>query len=302
MEHPVMRGMIPDAWLADAPLFLDETRVNSLYSSLALPEVALESLEANVVVTKSEASGVELGIRGSFGGGLFSSILPVSVEAGAKATNQEEKTEQEGGTYKFLAVTSPESRLRNLIMWFGANWHDRVWSVDARDLAWYNNDEFRSGLPKPLLFLELHPGTPIIPMAAELSDGHVVLFYSALEEKLRPWDPDHYVPYPTEKDQDQTRKFWAWHAEHPKSSNEAMHVIEEQIGTGGRPRWIDYRIPLGDPFNAADSLHFHLRAKQSYDTGDFAYRLCHRGTKHGLRLIGTLKAGPALDVLAVFER
>ena len=39
-----------------------------------------------------------------------------------------------------------------------------------------------------------------------------------------------------------------------------------------------------------------------YATGIFAYNFINRGLKHGLRLVGTLKSEPDLNVLAIFER
>lgn len=74
--------------------------------------------------------------------------------------------------------------------------------------------------------------------------------------------------------------------------------MEEVIGDGGRPRWIDYRMTFG----TGDVLHLHVVAHGDYDTGVFAYNLIRRGERYGLRIVGSLKSKPALNVLAVYEK
>jgi len=80
--------------------------------------------------------------------------------------------------------------------------------------------------------------------------------------------------------------------------DEAVKVVEEAIGTGGRPRWIDYRMT----FSTDEVLHLHVDAHGDYDTGVFAYNLLRRGQRYGLRIVGSLKSQPALNVLAIYEK
>jgi hypothetical protein len=47
---------------------------------------------------------------------------------------------------------------------------------------------------------------------------------------------------------------------------------------------------------------FHVCPAGKYDTGVFAYNFIKRGYKHGLRLIGTLKSEPDMNVLAIYEK
>jgi hypothetical protein len=67
---------------------------------------------------------------------------------------------------------------------------------------------------------------------------------------------------------------------------------------GGRPRWIDYRMTL----DTGETLHLHLVARGDYDTGIFAYNLIRRGQRYGLRIVGSLKSQPALNVLAIYDK
>ena len=70
--------------------------------------------------------------------------------------------------------------------------------------------------------------------------------------------------------------------------------MEDVIGSGGRPRWIAYRAIFG----SGETLHLDVSARGDYDTGTFAYYFIRRGERHGLRIVGSLKSQPALNVLA----
>ena len=45
----------------------------------------------------------------------------------------------------------------------------------------------------------------------------------------------------------------------------------------------------------------HVVARGDYDTGVFAYNLISRGLRDGLRIVGSLKSQPALNVLAIYD-
>jgi hypothetical protein len=51
-------------------------------------------------------------------------------------------------------------------------------------------------------------------------------------------------------------------------------------------------------FTTGEVLHLHVVAHGDYDTGVFAYNLIRRG----LRIVGSLKSQPALNVLAIYEK
>jgi hypothetical protein len=83
------------------------------------------------------------------------------------------------------------------------------------------------------------------------------------------------------------------------NSTKAIEVVEKKASTGEAVRWIDYCVPLGE---ARPYLHLSVSACGHYHTGTFAYRWVRRGYNHGLRIVGTMKSGPAMNVLAAFER
>jgi hypothetical protein len=49
------------------------------------------------------------------------------------------------------------------------------------------------------------------------------------------------------------------------------------------------------------TLHLDVSARGDYDTGVFAYNFIRRGERYGLRIVGSLKSKPALNVLAAYE-
>jgi hypothetical protein len=74
--------------------------------------------------------------------------------------------------------------------------------------------------------------------------------------------------------------------------------MEEVIGTGGRPRWIAYRMT----FSNGTTLHLDVSARGDYDTGIFACNFIRRSERYGLRIVGSLTSQPALNVLAAYEK
>ena len=71
--------------------------------------------------------------------------------------------------------------------------------------------------------------------------------------------------------------YWDWFADH-WNTDKAVQVVEDVIGTGGRPHWIAYRMILG----GGSTLHLDVSARGDYDTGVFAYNFIRRGERYGL--------------------
>ena len=79
----------------------------------------------------------------------------------------------------------------------------------------------------------------------------------------------------------------------------ALEVVED-AAKKDEIAWVDFNVPL-DPAGS-EFLHLHVASRGSFDTGVFAYNFVRRGFLHGIRIVGTLKTGPDLNVLAIFER
>jgi hypothetical protein len=107
---------------------------------------------------------------------------------------------------------------------------------------------------------------------------------------------------PRPKDQNalraERREYWA-SFDNRFDARKAMAVIEEAACENARISWIDFRLPLSEE---GDTLHLHICANGKYDAGVFGYNFVTRGFKHGLRLVGTLKSEPDMNVLAIYEK
>ena len=52
---------------------------------------------------------------------------------------------------------------------------------------------------------------------------------------------------------------------------------------------------------SSTTRHLDVSARGDYDTGVFAYNFIRRGERYWLRIVGSLKSKPALNVLAAYE-
>ncbi len=50
------------------------------------------------------------------------------------------------------------------------------------------------------------------------------------------------------------------------------------------------------------TIHLHVEPRLEYNTGTFAYRLVRQSFTRGIRIVGTLKDGPNINVLAIYEK
>jgi hypothetical protein len=178
--------------------------------------------------------------------------------------------------------------------------------------SWQHNPEVVSKVPRALVFLDLPsyedtlrtdcPQTNLIPTAAEFEDGTIDPLFLKLEKKNGERPPTYPEPgegYSTLEALNAARKeYWNWFRVN-FSSTQAMRVLEQAASLHGRIRWVDYRAPLT---HEGDSIHLHICPAGSYDTGIFAYNFIKRGFKHGMRIIGTLKSEPDINVLALYEK
>jgi hypothetical protein len=132
-------------------------------------------------------------------------------------------------------------------------------------------------------------------MAAEFENGKVVKLFEQLPSPSGEQPP----PFVREKKDE----YWGWFA---KNFNpvQAVEVIEKASGENGKIEWIDFRVPLNETASSpkVKTMHLHLVARRNYFTGELAYLAVRRGMSHGLRLVGTLKDGPDINVLALYEK
>ena len=289
------------AWLADAPLFIDKDQVASFYDAVVRPE----GLQGKTVISLERLQAQSAKIQGSAGGELsvsklittFLPFLDIKAKAEVGGDIGATDSQKRGETVEFSPIETPQRQLVQLAIHYLANQPERVRVVsNPTQPGWYDQ-EFISALPRALAFVDFPPRTKFIPMAAEVADGKVVTIFDQLRvgEAGPPAPPESTTSTP-EHDAAWS-EYWAWFEK--VSSKIATETVEKVIAEKGeRIQWIDYRVPL--PHQRP--LHLHICGRGQFDTGTFAYKLIKRGFNHGLRIVGTLKSDPDLNVLAIFEK
>jgi len=304
-------------WLTDAPLFIDADKVSRLYDAVARPQTTGGATKIEITdETVNELKGklvLEVGATTETLAGMLAPILAFvkpSVTINAEAEGGRTATQGKVATYELKEVETPQSQLEALALFYLTRFPRRVFLVDKPNDPLWRDPKSVLAVPRSLVFLnlpsleeaqaELRP-TKLIPTAAEFETGVIELIYPRLLAKNGERPPE----YPEEK-KDKTaeqlkgerRKYWQWFDKN-YSATTAMSEIEKSATKNGRIRWIDYRLPLNDE---GDSLHLHVHPVGKYDTGDLAYNFVKRGFKHGIRIVGTLKSEPDMNVLAIYEK
>jgi len=286
----------PDlSWLADSPLFIDSRQVGAFYDAVVGPAFRTVELQ----VSAGQTQQLEKSAAGRVNAGL-SSLFPwlkigADVETGRAAT----RGSQDGQSITLQPIDSAARQLVQLSLHYMVNQPERV-CVVSQDTQ-LPSDEAIAASPRMIAFIDVPPGTRFLPQAAELNDGRVVTFFSSLVGKLQRDGGTRPVAYPgstaTEIGRAQRDAYWNWFADH-WNADQAVKVVEDVIGTGGRPRWIAYRMTLP----GGTMLHLDVSARGDYDTGIFAYNFIRRGERYGLRIVGSLKSQPSLNVLAAYDK
>lgn len=103
---------------------------------------------------------------------------------------------------------------------------------------------------------------------------------------------------PDDSDFDEnSNKYWRWFDEH-WNAMKVLAALEKATSKTGRPRWVNYRVPVQDGL----TLHLNVVGYGNYDTGIFAYSLIRRGYRHGVRIVGTVRSEPGLNVMAIYDK
>jgi len=283
------------SWLADSPLFIDAQQIAAFYDAVLGP--AFRTVQVQLSADKSKQA------QQSFGTRLGASLRPllpwVSVDASAEAQLATARASQEGQTVVLEAVHGAGRQLAELSLHYMLN-QRRRWCL-VRQGSSLPGAEAIGESPRMLGFIDVAPGSILLPQAAELDDGRVVTFFDRLVENLRHDASDEPEPYPDSTASDdgkvQRDRYWNWFTDR-WNADRAVRAAEEGVGSGGRPRWMDYRMRL----DSGQTLHLHLVGRGEHDTGIFAYQLVRRGWRYGLKIVGSLKSKPAMNVLAIYEK
>lgn len=300
-------------WLGDAPLFIDEPLVARFfdaivrpkYERLAITEESEEETEDKILAT--------IGVSATGGLKLPEWLKPIKFEASGKAEASGETREhiRSRTVSQLKPIWNAERQLEELARHYLARHPERLIGGTGPLVEgvvkgpWYDAPaEYFTEVPRVLAFLDLPSGTQLIPTAAEFADGKVVLLYNDLVKALKTdtGGPAEVYPDNREDTPEQLRvkrkEYWATFQQF-FSSRKAMIVVEEASEKHGRINWIDFRLAMD---NNGSTLHLHLAPNGQFDAGVFGYNFVRRAEKHGVRVVGTLKSEPDMNVLALYDK
>jgi hypothetical protein len=316
-EQPTATLPQPLLWLHDAPLFIDEAQIERFYDAVVRPlskqgAITIQVTEANADALRSKFN-MDASVTTEKLAGLMLPVLAIlkpEFKASGEIETNATKTRMDGSSFQFVPIDNPQRQLEQLTIHYLFNHPNRLFLPKALDSPEWRDPAAILSVPRALAFLDL-PGyeeslilnaspTQIIPTAAEFSNGKIVQIYRSLrfvENEALPEYPDTRQP-PSALGQAR-REYWKWFDKHYSATKSMIAVEEAASENGGRINWIDFRLPIS---SAGDTLHLHVCPSGKFDTGTFAYNFIKRGYKHGLRLVGTLKSDPDMNVLAIYDK
>ncbi len=305
----------PLFWLADAPLFIDSEQVDRFYDATVRPQ----SIEGTTTLETTDENAQELSGKLNIGAEIttqnfaailspFLALVKPTIKGTAEGQASRQSSTARTQTIELHPVSTPQSQLEALILFYLSKFAKRVFFASPTKTDW-RDAQLISAVPRSLVFLDLPsreearstvlPSTKLIPMAAEFENGKIIQLYPKLCAANGERPPDYKERGDSKEPLNEERKkYWQWFDAN-FSATRAMIAIEEAASANGKIRWIDYRVPLTPE---GDTLHLHICPATNYDTGTFAYNFVKRGFSHGVRLIGTLKSGPDMNVLAIYEK
>jgi hypothetical protein len=297
-------------WLADCPLFIDEYQITRFHDAIVQPngQIVQELISRSKSKKDEDKKTFKIGgsaevnpasLLGSLGS-VFS-FFKITGSADITQTRGTDKSDTRSLQAEIQYVYTAQRRLIELTVHYILNQPSRLKLVKEVESKDWRDPEFIGMVPRGLIFLDLPVKSMLVPLAMELSSGEIKLVYEELKGKDGMENPPKY-PEPSDgiSDSDllQKRKeYWSWYQKNFNATKAMLKV--EELSKNSRIRWIDYRLPIGTD---GDTLHLRAWARGEYDNGVFAYNLIKRGFKHGLRLVGTIKQEPDLNLLAVFEK
>lgn len=301
-------------WLLDAPLFIDDPFVARLFDAVVRPTYEVQSREVGQVS--------ETARRRLFGGTAEAQVkaglpfLANAVKAGARANAEQENAQRSATSSKTteVPVETAGRRLEELVAVYADEHPDRLVFIDGdgaartfrgRHLNLRELAEEAAIPPRLLVFIEARADTKLLPMACELTSGRTKLLFENFI--ARQWSDAEVRPeYPPDNsaNTEKRRQYWATLSSR-FDSRVAMEVVEQgtsdpdQPGNAERFTWIDFRMPIGPD---GTTMHLHLVCEGRDPIGTFGYNFVRRGYRHGVRILGTMKAGLDVNVLALFDR
>jgi len=316
-------------FLADTPLFVDNVLINRLYDAVFRPEVELASQSETTTseVAAKVAGGAKLSaeveakvppLLSLFG--LDVAKAKAGIEGSVSGEGSGRRTS--GGTNTYTAVRSSERYLEKLVSLYAQKYSRRLYWIGGdlvvgrslndpkQSQSWEDmeNELGRAG-PRPLVVLDLDKDAKLMPMYGELTNGRgCELLHAFLAQREKRIDDEERPKYPRSSmpadEQARVRRTYWQHVHDRFDSQAVLRSIEAAAGDEkARFDWIDFRALLDlKSTTLSEPPHLHLVPRGEYPTGTFAYQLVRRAARYGIRIVGTLKRGQDINVLAIYER
>jgi hypothetical protein len=131
-ETKRLRHLEQLSWLADVPLFIDDTQVGRFHDAVIRPEYQLSKVVQDLASEKSRELKGTLGLdtRGKFSLPAYLQILGLKADAeiGAKVEGELTRalTSKESETIELAKINSPERQLEDLTTYYLLHHRDRI--------------------------------------------------------------------------------------------------------------------------------------------------------------------------------
>jgi hypothetical protein len=290
-------------FVVDIPLFIDSVAVRQLYDALSRPDFDTASRVIGTVTSEGSEYQTEAALSVEYGIPPFakSSVTGKGSKKKVRSSSLSSSLTQE-------ANKSAEMRFEKIVSFYAEHYPGQIfWTTsdvsilndtDGKNLTWDDVSNRINGCsPRPLIVLDLPAESKLIPMAGELTSGKVKRLFEDLVGKSPGGDtvPD----YPSDKSPVANKLYWE-SLDLIFDSKIAMEVVEDGACEGARYDWIDYRL-MARSGGDIIPLHLHLTPRGEFNSGVFAYQTIRRCKKFGLKIVGTLKQGGDVNVLAMYE-
>jgi len=317
-------------FMADTPMFVDDVLTTRLYDAVFRPELEIASRSDAITgeVTAKVAGATKASVE------IQAKVPPVlalfGLDVASAKGNIEGSLSGEGsgrrantGTTTYAAVKSTERYLEKVISLYAEKYSPRLFWIRG-DLAggfslrqpgrfqtWAEMEkELEKPGPRPIVVLDLEKGAKLMPMFGELVNGKgCPIANNYLAQRVKNMDNFAFPKYPrsnmTAEDQNIARRAYWQQVHFGFDSQEALQAIEAAAGEEkSRFDWIDFRalVDVETAPTLTEPPHLHFVPRGEYSTGTFAYQLVRRASRFGIRMVGTLKSGQDINVLAAYER
>lgn len=295
-------------FLVDAPMFLDAALIERFHDAVLRPDHIV--LKENEATGSKEEKQRKLSVEGK-GKADIPFVVGLALKGGFDSRFTRENT---AALSRELSIPrTPERLVEEIVAFYLAYFPERVVKVDpvnrtvsnvfdGKGLDYAHLDSIcNEPGPRPVVLIDAPRGAKIMPMAGEFADGKVEVIYDALIEALStPDEPAQKIDRELSDSEKAAR--WKWLIGKFKSPA-AMKILEAagRSHDGSRFEWIDFRMAWGEE-GTPSPLHLHVCPRGQYSMGTFAHAFVRRAQSNGVRVLGTLKTGGDINVLAIYEK